>query len=349
MGSSYLPPPEQNVVNVGDEISASSLAGIQAANPGLSQANPAATEDYVASAIAAIPAPPPNITDYDNFKVYAAGEIVLASNDFYRFNTFIGAAGYGPITHPSAWTKLSSQDLSGYALLSGGTFTGKVAVSANISGSPVAQFDQTGSGGGLVVRNTSTSSSGNCLRIENRGIGNSLLVEDSTTPDSTPFVVGADGRVGIHGTPATNTAHKLAIYNGHIVFSYGWGLAFGDGTIQTTAAPSASSLTASVISAIGSGTPIASSSSTITASISYYDGYNWYYSGSEDFNMSTILYPEVGTAMSEFKFDGSGFNWVNAGNNYNQTTVGNFYSSQGYVTVYSDGSGGLTYSPPSQA
>jgi len=387
MGSSYLPPPEQNVVNVGDEISASALAGIQAASPSLSQANPAATEDYVTSAIAAIPAPPTNITDYDNFKVYTAGEIVLASNDFYRFNAFIGAAGYGPITHPSAWTKLSSQDLAGYAQLSGATFTGKINATATATtagvnlgtllAAPTApasgdifitdrlQFiNRFGNQIGLVSTNqTSTiqtanntgailtvaqTGNGGSLRVVNTGSGYSLRVEDES-PESTPFVVGADGRVGIHGDPASNVAYKLAIYNGHIVFSYGWGLAFGDGTFQTTAAPSTASLTASVISAIGSGTPIASSSSTITASISYYDGYNWYYSGSEDFNMSTILYPEVGSSMQEFKFDGSGFNWISAGNNYTQTTVGSFYSSQGYVTVYSDGSGGLTYSPPSQA
>jgi hypothetical protein len=44
------------------------------------------------------------------------------------------------------------------------------------------------------------------------------------------------GRAAIGGGLAVNTAHKLAIYNGNIVFSAGYGLAFGDGTVQTTAA-----------------------------------------------------------------------------------------------------------------
>jgi hypothetical protein len=44
------------------------------------------------------------------------------------------------------------------------------------------------------------------------------------------------GRAAIGGGLAVNTAHKLAIYNGNIVFSVGYGLAFGDGTTQTTAA-----------------------------------------------------------------------------------------------------------------
>jgi hypothetical protein len=48
--------------------------------------------------------------------------------------------------------------------------------------------------------------------------------------------VTTTGRMGIGGAVANNTAHKLAIYNGNVVFSAGYGLAFGDGTTQTTAA-----------------------------------------------------------------------------------------------------------------
>lgn len=57
------------------------------------------------------------IQDYDNFKIYSAGDMVTADNRFFKFNATIGAAGYGPITHPSAWTEQSARpDLSGYAL-----------------------------------------------------------------------------------------------------------------------------------------------------------------------------------------------------------------------------------------
>lgn len=48
--------------------------------------------------------------------------------------------------------------------------------------------------------------------------------------------VTTTGRMAIGGSVANNANHKLAIYNGNIVFSAGYGLAFGDGTTQTTAA-----------------------------------------------------------------------------------------------------------------
>jgi hypothetical protein len=54
----------------------------------------------------------------------------------------------------------------------------------------------------------SGSSSGDALRITQTGTGNALLVEDSTNPDSTPFVVDASGNVGI-GT--SSPAYKLDV------------------------------------------------------------------------------------------------------------------------------------------
>ena len=48
--------------------------------------------------------------------------------------------------------------------------------------------------------------------------------------------VTSTGRMAIGGGLANNAANKLAIYDGNIVFSTGFGLAFGDGTTQTTAA-----------------------------------------------------------------------------------------------------------------
>jgi len=59
------------------------------------------------------------IQEYDNYKIYGVGDIVLQSNKIYRFNAGIGAAGYGPSTHPYAWTEQSAQpNLSGYATTS---------------------------------------------------------------------------------------------------------------------------------------------------------------------------------------------------------------------------------------
>ena len=83
----------------------------------------------------------------------------------------------------------------------------------------------------IIAGSTSTA----MLRVTQTGTGEALRVEDEANPDLSPFIVGADGRVGIHGTPAINTNYKLAIYNGDAVFSAGWGISFGDGTRLTSA------------------------------------------------------------------------------------------------------------------
>lgn len=57
------------------------------------------------------------VSQYDNFKVYNANDVVWLGNFIYRFNTFIGAAGYGPVTHTAAWTKLSASQISDIANL----------------------------------------------------------------------------------------------------------------------------------------------------------------------------------------------------------------------------------------
>jgi hypothetical protein len=47
---------------------------------------------------------------------------------------------------------------------------------------------------GIVI---SGSSSGDAVRITQTGSGNAIVVEDSTNPDATPFVVAGNGHVGI--------------------------------------------------------------------------------------------------------------------------------------------------------
>jgi hypothetical protein len=64
---------------------------------------------------------------------------------------------------------------------------------------------QTPSGGStfaapVVIEGATTDAA---LRITQTGTGNALLVEDSTNPDSTPFVIDASGRLGV-GTTAPN-------------------------------------------------------------------------------------------------------------------------------------------------
>jgi len=54
------------------------------------------------------------------------------------------------------------------------------------------------------------SSSGNLVRITQTGTGNALVVEDSANPDSTPFVVTNDGKVGIGCSPSVKLQSSIA-------------------------------------------------------------------------------------------------------------------------------------------
>jgi hypothetical protein len=63
------------------------------------------------------------------------------------------------------------------------------------------------------------------LRVTQKGTGNAIQVEDSTTPDATAFVVDQHGKVGIGVAPDASAALKVD----------GNGIMFGDGTTQTTA------------------------------------------------------------------------------------------------------------------
>jgi hypothetical protein len=78
---------------------------------------------------------------------------------------------------------------------------------------------------GQMVINT-TSSSTAALRVTQLGAGNAIEVEDSTSPDSTRFVVDANGKVGIGVAPDAYAALKVDTN----------GIMFGDGTTQYTAA-----------------------------------------------------------------------------------------------------------------
>jgi hypothetical protein len=75
------------------------------------------------------------------------------------------------------------------------------------SGSAIAALDGNNTWGGTQQFNNNIvitgTSGGSILRITQTGSGNALTVEDETNPDSTPFVVDANGSVGI-GTSAPN-------------------------------------------------------------------------------------------------------------------------------------------------
>jgi hypothetical protein len=55
----------------------------------------------------------------------------------------------------------------------------------------------------------SQSGSGDAMRITQTGSGNALVVEDSTNPDTTPFIVKSDGKVGI-GTTVPSVSVEIS-------------------------------------------------------------------------------------------------------------------------------------------
>ena len=71
----------------------------------------------------------------------------------------------------------------------------------------------------------STSNASAALRVTQTGAGEALRVEDES-PDTTPFVVSASGRVGVGVTPDASVALSVDTT----------GIKFGDNTIQATAA-----------------------------------------------------------------------------------------------------------------
>lgn len=58
--------------------------------------------------------------------------------------------------------------------------------------------------GGVVIQE---SNSANALRVTNTGTGNSILVEDSSNPDSSPLAVDASGNMGLGTTSPSKKLH----------------------------------------------------------------------------------------------------------------------------------------------
>ncbi len=192
---------------------------------------------------------------------------------------------------------------------------------------------------------TTNSSSVAALRIVQQGTGNVLEIFDQNG-DPSPLIVDGEGNVAI-GTNivswrklnvggAVGVAGSLDATGG---INGGW-LTVGNVDFKTV-----------VANYLFSGTTVAQSSNSITASVYYYDGMNYFYSGQYDSNYQEISYPTVGTSTSDIAWNGSAFAVVGGTTSYiNQgDVVGSFYSSSvGSVTIFSNGSGGLEYSPPSQ-
>lgn len=93
---------------------------------------------------------------------------------------------------------LSNVTITNLTVDGNATFT-NAAVTANVATITTANTtDVTASNSAVISVNTS----GDALRITQTGTGNALVVEDSTNPDSTPFVITSNGDAIVGGTTA---------------------------------------------------------------------------------------------------------------------------------------------------
>jgi hypothetical protein len=127
--------------------------------------------------------------------------------------------GTTTITLGSTVTSVNGLTLSNVTISSGNVTITNVSVStANVSTAVNTS--------GLVVTSNAvitTSSSTDALRITQTGAGNALLVEDSANPDSTPFVIDANGVVVQGNTTATElTTGNTPNIQGNYTASSSW-------------------------------------------------------------------------------------------------------------------------------
>ncbi|CAB4136236.1 hypothetical protein UFOVP917_3 [uncultured Caudovirales phage] len=114
------------------------------------------------------------------------GAVVIATTDVTGFTA--AAAAAAPVQSVAGRTGTVTLGISDVASLQT-SLDGKLSTS-----------------GGVISANSSTDA----LRITQTGAGNALVVEDSANPDATPFVVTADGKVGV-GTAIPETSLEVAL------------------------------------------------------------------------------------------------------------------------------------------
>jgi len=186
-----------------------------------------------------------------------------AATSLWKNGTDVGGVAWGGITGTLSNQTDLQNALDAKASLSGATFTGKIIGTAsatdagvnlgtvnaapsnltegdiwitdrlsyrNRNGNTISTVSQnqtnniTTSANASFVLSVTQNGNGGAVRVINNGTGESFRVDDET-PESTPFVISSDGRVGIGVTPDATAA--LAVDAG--------GIKFDDATVQTTA------------------------------------------------------------------------------------------------------------------
>jgi hypothetical protein len=168
-------------------------------------------------------------------------EVTTAASTYFTIASAAGKANLsgatftGKVNLPDLGVNTPSLNLGGTALST--TATSAASGDVWISGATSPKLTYKVGGANLYcatsnLTNTFTSSqiidvttaTSAALRVTQKGTANAIEVEDSTTPDSTRFVVDQHGRVGIGIAPDTTAALKVDI----------GGIMFADGTRQTT-------------------------------------------------------------------------------------------------------------------
>ena len=179
---------------------------------------------------------------YNNTIQYDPYDVVYWVDDSnsYVMTQSAGGSGYPP-DNSLYWT-LYNTGGHGNVFTTGATFTGKVNMAAPTLGSAslnlgVGTAPTTSVAGDIwiatninfrasdgtlkTVANTNTTnqftqgqaitvnSAVNAFRINQQGTGPALVVEDSVSPDATPFVIDANGKVGIGVAPDATAALKI--------------------------------------------------------------------------------------------------------------------------------------------
>lgn len=126
--------------------------------------------------------------DGDGTYLYAAGgSLAVGTNDAKTFRIATGSASNTPVTRMT--------------IVSGATTS--IGIGVTNPGSTLHVVPSSTSIAGLF----SGSTSGDMVRITQTGSGNALVVEDSTNPDASPFIVDATGDVGIGTVSPTAKLH----------------------------------------------------------------------------------------------------------------------------------------------
>jgi hypothetical protein len=99
---------------------------------------------------------------------------------------------------------------------------------------PLARLHVESSSTGIGILATGSTTQ-DLVRITQTGTGNALVVEDSTNPDSTQFVVNASGAVGIGGSP--NASYKLDVIGGTLSAAINASSVTGDGLVASGGGP----------------------------------------------------------------------------------------------------------------